>query len=245
MVDSPVERRQPQGEQRSTRQASATHPTQATSSAGTTRRPTPAQEQRQAQATEDGEPPADEQQRTSIRKRCAASGREEPAAGMLPFSGAGVLIRQRSREYNDRKRAGSCDSMGALVKLLSSARKDVSMSDEQKPPANVKPVHSTIQPQMIPGPLWEKIKACLLELHARDVLATKGATGSPWHRAVLEIARGIPDFAQTLALRQEQQKLAALEGLKQIRTRLKQGKEPTAEEIAFIEEQINAPPPRM
>jgi hypothetical protein len=110
------------------------------------------------------------------------------------------------------------------------------------------PLHPPTHLQMIPGPLWDEIKACLIELYTRDVLATKGATDSPWKRAVIEIARGIPDFAQTLAshpspiIQQEQRKRAALERLKQIQARLRQGQEPTAEEIAFIEEQLASPP---
>jgi hypothetical protein len=53
----------------------------------------------------DGEPPANEQQMLSIRKLCAALGREEPAPNVLTFTGAGALIRQLSREYNNARRA--------------------------------------------------------------------------------------------------------------------------------------------
>ncbi|HEU5370329.1 MAG TPA: hypothetical protein VFU69_17785, partial [Ktedonobacterales bacterium] len=56
-------------------------------------------------AETDGEPPANEQQLLSIRKLCAALGREEPAPGLLTFTGAGALIRQLSREYNNARRA--------------------------------------------------------------------------------------------------------------------------------------------
>ena len=77
IADSPEERKA--GQQRGQpRQASATRPAQATSSTETTRRPVPVQEQRQVQATEDGETPVNEQQIMSIRKLCAALGREEP-----------------------------------------------------------------------------------------------------------------------------------------------------------------------
>ncbi|HEY7348205.1 MAG TPA: hypothetical protein VH599_07765 [Ktedonobacterales bacterium] len=57
------------------------------------------------QAEADGEPPANEQQLISIRKLCAALGREEPAPNVLTFTGAGALIRQLSREYNNARRA--------------------------------------------------------------------------------------------------------------------------------------------
>lgn len=53
----------------------------------------------------DGEQPANEQQLISIRKLCAALGREEPAPNVLTFTGAGALIRQLSREYNNARRA--------------------------------------------------------------------------------------------------------------------------------------------
>ena len=124
------------------------------------------------------------------------------------------------------------------------------MSTEQEHRENLQDLYPTTQPQTIPGPIWEKIKACLIELHARDLLATKGAPDSPWNRAVIEIARSIPDFAQTLArspstvIQEEQRKLAAFERLKQIRARLEQGQEPTTEEIAFIEEQLLSAPTR-
>lgn len=52
-----------------------------------------------------GEQPANEQQLISIRKLCAALGREEPAPNVLTFTGAGALIRQLSREYNNARRA--------------------------------------------------------------------------------------------------------------------------------------------
>ncbi len=57
------------------------------------------------QAEADGEQPANEQQLISIRKLCAALGREEPAPNVLTFKGAGALIRQLSREYNNARRA--------------------------------------------------------------------------------------------------------------------------------------------
>ncbi len=51
------------------------------------------------------EPPANEQQVMSIRKLCAALGREEPDPKVLTFSGASALIRQLSRDYNAARRA--------------------------------------------------------------------------------------------------------------------------------------------
>jgi hypothetical protein len=57
------------------------------------------------QAGADGEQPANEQQLLSIRKLCAALGREEPAPNVLTFTGASALIRQLSREYNNARRA--------------------------------------------------------------------------------------------------------------------------------------------
>lgn len=63
----------------------------------------PAEQEESAPAVD--EPPANEQQVLSIRKLCAALGREEPAAGTLTFQGASTLIRQMSKEYNERRRA--------------------------------------------------------------------------------------------------------------------------------------------
>ena len=51
------------------------------------------------------EQPANEQQVMSIRKLCAALGREEPDPKVLTFSGASALIRQLSRDYNAARRA--------------------------------------------------------------------------------------------------------------------------------------------
>jgi hypothetical protein len=62
---------------------------------------TPANEQVEA----DEEQPANERQIISIRKLCAALGREEPAPETLTYSGASTLIRQLSREYNSTRRA--------------------------------------------------------------------------------------------------------------------------------------------
>ena len=64
----------------------------------------PEQSTRQAD-TPAAEAPANEQQLLSIRKLCAALGREEPAPGVLTFAGAGALIRQMSHEYNAQRRA--------------------------------------------------------------------------------------------------------------------------------------------
>ncbi len=57
------------------------------------------------QAGAEGEQLANEQQLLSIRKLCSALGREEPAPNVLTFTGAGALIRQLSREYNNARRA--------------------------------------------------------------------------------------------------------------------------------------------
>ncbi len=57
------------------------------------------------QGDSEDEQPANEQQMLSIRKLCAALGREEPAPNVLTFRGAGALIRQLSREYNNARRA--------------------------------------------------------------------------------------------------------------------------------------------
>ncbi len=64
-----------------------------------------AQNQRQQPqpASQHPEQPATEQQLQSIRKLCVALGREEPAPGVLTFTGAGALIRQMSKEYNARR----------------------------------------------------------------------------------------------------------------------------------------------
>lgn len=51
------------------------------------------------------EQPANEQQVMSIRKLCAALGREEPDPKILTFTGASALIRQLSRDYNAARRA--------------------------------------------------------------------------------------------------------------------------------------------
>lgn len=93
-------------EQRQYRQAAASRPAQSASNAQTTRKPAPVQEAHQPQGTDEDEPPANAQQLESIRKLCAALGREEPAAGVLTFNGAGALLKTLSREYNTRRRAG-------------------------------------------------------------------------------------------------------------------------------------------
>lgn len=51
------------------------------------------------------EEPANEQQLASIRKLCAALGREEPDPKVLTFSGASALLRDLSRAYNAQRRA--------------------------------------------------------------------------------------------------------------------------------------------
>lgn len=55
---------------------------------------------------QDSAPPANEQQLTSIRKLCAALGREEPDPKVLSIDAAGALLRQLSRDYNAQRRAG-------------------------------------------------------------------------------------------------------------------------------------------
>ncbi len=103
IVDSPVERPNrgaPTGINRAAAdEASARAQTRAPAPTAATE--TPAQEQ----AGVDGEPPANEQQLISIRKLCAALGREEPAPNVLTFAGASALIRQLSREYNNARKA--------------------------------------------------------------------------------------------------------------------------------------------
>lgn len=58
-----------------------------------------------SEASAAGEQPADERQIQSIRKLCAALGREEPAPGVLTFASAGALLRQLSKEYGAQRRA--------------------------------------------------------------------------------------------------------------------------------------------
>ncbi len=99
IVDSPVERPN-RGAGRASETAART-PTKGTSAAFAA----PAEALAGEQAESDGEQPANEQQMLSIRKLCAALGREEPAPNVLTFTGAGALIRQLSREYNNARRA--------------------------------------------------------------------------------------------------------------------------------------------
>lgn len=68
--------------------------------------------QQQQQKTQQQPPPdasteemANEQQIASIRKLCAALGREEPDPKVLTFTGASALLRDLSRDYNARRRA--------------------------------------------------------------------------------------------------------------------------------------------
>jgi hypothetical protein len=74
------------------------------------RKPAPVQSvarpEGQSEASEEGETPANEQQLQSIRKLCAALGREEPAPEVLTFASASSLIKQLSKEYNTQRRAG-------------------------------------------------------------------------------------------------------------------------------------------
>jgi hypothetical protein len=84
----------------------ASRPAQESGAAQSPRRPAPAQEKPQAQGTDEGERMANEQQLLSIRKLCAALGREEPAAGVLTFLGVATILRQLSKEFNNRRRAG-------------------------------------------------------------------------------------------------------------------------------------------
>ena len=97
VVDSPVER-----PSRSVATSEAAPRTQAKAAAAPSEAPKmPVSEQGGA----DGERPVSEQQLLSIRKLCAALGREEPVADALTFAGASALIRQLSREYNNARRA--------------------------------------------------------------------------------------------------------------------------------------------
>lgn len=101
IVDSPVERRAaPSGAGRQGAGESSTR-TPAKAAVMAAAPEAPATEQ----AEPEGEQPANEQQLLSIRKLCAALGREEPAPNVLTFTGAGALIRQLSREYNNARRA--------------------------------------------------------------------------------------------------------------------------------------------
>ena len=78
-------------------------------SAGAQARPVMAAEQDAgtdgASQEQSEEQPANEQQVMSIRKLCAALGREEPDPKVLTFTGASALIRQLSRDYNAARRA--------------------------------------------------------------------------------------------------------------------------------------------
>lgn len=99
VVDTPEERKTAQP-----RQAAASQPVQDQRRTEPPRRPAPAQEEQETPAAD--EQPANEQQLLSIRKLCAALGREEPDPKVLNFAGAGALIRQMSKEFNTRRRAG-------------------------------------------------------------------------------------------------------------------------------------------
>lgn len=93
IVDSPVERSSNRATVGGTRAGASTPSFQPST---ITRQSTPSAS---SQAAHDGRL-ANEQQISSIRKLCAALGREEPAEGALTYEGAGALIRQLSREYN-------------------------------------------------------------------------------------------------------------------------------------------------
>jgi hypothetical protein len=101
VVDAPTERggRMPAPNRPVMRQA-PTRPVDATGE-----EPEPSAQEGGTHAGGAGEPAANEQQMLSIRKLCAALGREEPAAESLTFAGASALIRQLSREYNAARRA--------------------------------------------------------------------------------------------------------------------------------------------
>jgi hypothetical protein len=102
IVDSPVERRgAPTGAGRQgAGESAARTPAKASVVASAPEAPAASEP-----AEPEGEQPANEQQLLSIRKLCAALGREEPAPNVLTFTGAGALIRQLSREYNNARRA--------------------------------------------------------------------------------------------------------------------------------------------
>ncbi len=80
VVDSPVEQRPARG-----------------------RSAAPAEERSEAPKADDS--PASEQQLQSIRKLCAALGREEPAPEGLTVASAGALLRQLSKEYGAQRQA--------------------------------------------------------------------------------------------------------------------------------------------
>src|SRR5262249_27662737 len=102
IVDSPVERSGRGAPSGTGRQEASEPATRTSAKAAVAAAPeAPVNEQ----AEDSGEQPANEQQLLSIRKLCAALGREEPAPNVLTFAGAGALIRQLSREYNNARRA--------------------------------------------------------------------------------------------------------------------------------------------
>ena len=90
VADSPVQPRQPQRPPQQPQRS----------------QPQPQRPPLQPVKPQEGEQPASSEQMASIRKLCAALGREEPDPAQLTFTGAGALIRQLSRDYNARRQGG-------------------------------------------------------------------------------------------------------------------------------------------
>jgi hypothetical protein len=105
IVDSPVERPNRGPAAGMSRAGSAEAPARAPAKAAAGSAPAAPEASLGEERETEGEQPANEQQLLSIRKLCAALGREEPAPNVLTFRGAGALIRQLSREYNNARRA--------------------------------------------------------------------------------------------------------------------------------------------
>ena len=102
IVDSPVERSNRGSAYGAARGGANQASTRAQATVAT---PLQAEAPANEQAEADEQQPANERQLISIRKLCAALGREEPAPDDLTFASASTLIRQLSREYNNARRA--------------------------------------------------------------------------------------------------------------------------------------------
>lgn len=104
IVDSPVERANNRAAAGGGRAGGGAAPERATAAASQAHPPASAHAQANGEPSADDEQPANEQQMASIRKLCAALGREEPDPKGLTVAGASALIRQLSREYNNSRR---------------------------------------------------------------------------------------------------------------------------------------------
>lgn len=102
VVDSPVERAVRTGSTVARTTGNGTHASAQTKAA---RQPESGAEGASAEQAAEEEKPATEQQLMSIRKLCAALGREEPAPNVLTLASASALIRQLSREYHAARQA--------------------------------------------------------------------------------------------------------------------------------------------